>query len=185
MVYTEGEIDKQSSLYHNRFRLAPSVAFHAIDGTAMGDRSVRSYLCTMRQKKHIVPDSNVQTTMCACELRIELLFFSQKNNPVLKRLRDGPRPTREILSYKNVGRYVLTFTLLFDVHLVQLVFLYRIRTKFLSACAFYKTFSIKKERRENHDYYVQSVIETLSKSCPLGLKPRISRFVYMFFHLRS
>ncbi len=48
MVYTEGEIDKQSSLYHNRFRLAQSVAFHAIDGTAKGGCSVRSYLCIMR-----------------------------------------------------------------------------------------------------------------------------------------
>jgi hypothetical protein len=55
-----------------------------------------------------------------------------------------------------------TLTLIFDIHLVSFFFLYRIRAKFLSAYTFYRTFSIKNtKRRENHDYYVHSLIETL------------------------
>ncbi len=99
--------------------------------------------------------------------------------------------SRNLLIQKRLklsSKFCTTFWRIFCI----VFFLYRIRTKFFSTCTFYNTFSIKnRKRRENHDYYVRHVIETLpmfliySKNSPLRLKLRIQRFLYMRFHLRS
>jgi hypothetical protein len=83
--------------------------------------------------------------------------------PKAPTLRDCPRPTREILSYKKLQGYLRTFARLFYVHLVQFCFaLSNPVAAFVGPCVL-GNFSHKKYEKD-----VENMMIMLTRESPKG-----------------